>query len=158
MTTDKPMKIAIATKDFRQIAGHAGQSRHWLLYEGTEPGTQPRRIELAPEQVFHVHRDGVHPLDGIGVVIAGSAGDGFLRYVDHTGSGLANQGWKDSGDAVRFGDGRLAAPPVALTAESDPARAQRDWLAGCLAPPAPPGLRGLICKLRDRLFSAHLRG
>ncbi|WP_324561212.1 hypothetical protein, partial [Plasticicumulans sp.] len=129
-----PMKIAIATKDFRQIAGHAGQSRHWLLYEGTEPGTQPRRIELAPEQVFHVHRDGVHPLDGIGVVIAGSAGDGFLRRMGKRGV------------------------TVALTAESDPARAQRDWLAGCLAPPAPPGLRGLICKLRDRLFSAHLRG
>ena len=33
-----PMKIAIATKDFRQIAGHAGQSQHWLVYEGTQPG------------------------------------------------------------------------------------------------------------------------
>jgi glycogen debranching enzyme len=41
-------------------------------------------------------------------------GQGFLRYADHTGSGLANQGWKDSGDAVRYRDGRLAHPPVAL--------------------------------------------
>ena len=41
-------------------------------------------------------------------------GDGFLEYVDGTGHGLANQGWKDSGDAVRHRDGRLAEPPVAL--------------------------------------------
>jgi glycogen debranching enzyme len=41
-------------------------------------------------------------------------GDGFLEYRDETGRGLANQGWKDSGDAVRFHDGRLAAPPIAL--------------------------------------------
>ncbi len=41
-------------------------------------------------------------------------GDGFLRYVDTSGHGLANQGWKDSGDAIRFRDGRLAEPPIAL--------------------------------------------
>jgi glycogen debranching enzyme len=41
-------------------------------------------------------------------------GDGFLEYIDHSGRGLANQGWKDSFDSVRFADGRIAAPPVAL--------------------------------------------
>ncbi|MGN6302764.1 MAG: glycogen debranching N-terminal domain-containing protein [Angustibacter sp.] len=41
-------------------------------------------------------------------------GDGFLEYVDHSGQGLANQGWKDSGDAIRFADGTLAEGPVAL--------------------------------------------
>jgi glycogen debranching enzyme len=41
-------------------------------------------------------------------------GDGFLEYVDTSGHGLANQGWKDSGDAVRFRDGRIAEPPIAL--------------------------------------------
>ncbi|MCG5221105.1 glycogen debranching N-terminal domain-containing protein [Streptosporangium soli] len=41
-------------------------------------------------------------------------GDGFLEYIDSTGHGLANQGWKDSGDAVRFHDGRQAEPPIAL--------------------------------------------
>ncbi|SEH02083.1 N-terminal domain of (some) glycogen debranching enzymes [Nonomuraea solani] len=40
--------------------------------------------------------------------------DGFVEYIDAGGRGLANQGWKDSGDAVRFHDGRLAAPPIAL--------------------------------------------
>nr|WP_206067639.1 glycogen debranching N-terminal domain-containing protein [Nonomuraea sp. FMUSA5-5] len=41
-------------------------------------------------------------------------GDGFLEYIDTSGRGLANQGWKDSGDAVRFHDGSRAEPPIAL--------------------------------------------
>jgi glycogen debranching enzyme len=41
-------------------------------------------------------------------------GGGFVEYLDPTGHGLANQGWKDSADAVRFADGSRAAPPVAL--------------------------------------------
>ena len=41
-------------------------------------------------------------------------GDGFLEYIDESGRGLANQGWKDSGDAIRFADGTIASPPVAL--------------------------------------------
>lgn len=41
-------------------------------------------------------------------------GDGFVEYVDVSGRGLANQGWKDSGDAIRFSDGSLAEAPVAL--------------------------------------------
>lgn len=42
-------------------------------------------------------------------------GDGFLEYIDASGRGLANQGWKDSGDAVRFTDGSQADGPVALS-------------------------------------------
>lgn len=41
-------------------------------------------------------------------------GSGFLRYIDRSGTGLANQGWKDSGDSVRFRDGRIAEGPIAL--------------------------------------------
>jgi glycogen debranching enzyme len=41
-------------------------------------------------------------------------GDHLLEYVDESGHGLSNQGWKDSGDAVRRIDGSLAHPPVAL--------------------------------------------
>ncbi len=40
--------------------------------------------------------------------------DGFLEYFDASGHGLANQGWKDSGDSVRFADGRIADGPIAL--------------------------------------------
>ncbi|HEY0700136.1 MAG TPA: glycogen debranching N-terminal domain-containing protein, partial [Micromonospora sp.] len=45
---------------------------------------------------------------------ADADGDGFVEYIDTTGHGLANQGWKDSGDAVRYRDGSLAEPPIAL--------------------------------------------
>ncbi|RFA21042.1 amylo-alpha-1,6-glucosidase [Subtercola boreus] len=43
-----------------------------------------------------------------------SDGDGFLEYVDTTGHGLANQGWKDSGDSIQWRDGTLATGPIAL--------------------------------------------
>ncbi|NMM34601.1 MAG: amylo-alpha-1,6-glucosidase [Phycicoccus sp.] len=40
--------------------------------------------------------------------------DGLLKYIDTSGRGLANQGWKDSGDSVRWRDGRIADAPIAL--------------------------------------------
>ena len=43
-----------------------------------------------------------------------SDGDGLLEYIDESGRGLANQGWKDSGDSVRWADGRIAIGPIAL--------------------------------------------
>lgn len=41
-------------------------------------------------------------------------GDLLLEYVDRSGHGLSNQGWKDSGDAVRRSDGSRATSPLAL--------------------------------------------
>jgi glycogen debranching enzyme len=41
-------------------------------------------------------------------------GDGFLEYLRQSNSGLVNQGWKDSWDGIRFRDGRIARPPIAL--------------------------------------------
>lgn len=41
-------------------------------------------------------------------------GDGFLEYRRRSDGGLANQGWKDSNDAVFHADGPLAEPPIAL--------------------------------------------
>src|SRR5690606_21754568 len=40
-------------------------------------------------------------------------GDGLVEYIDETGHGLSNQGWKDSGDSVQWRDGRLAQGPLA---------------------------------------------
>jgi glycogen debranching enzyme len=40
--------------------------------------------------------------------------DEFVSYRDTSGRGLANQGWKDSPEAVQFRDGTLATPPIAL--------------------------------------------
>jgi glycogen debranching enzyme len=44
----------------------------------------------------------------------GCRAHGFVSYIDESGQGLANQGWKDSFDAVQFRDGRLARAPLAL--------------------------------------------
>jgi glycogen debranching enzyme len=41
-------------------------------------------------------------------------GDGFVEYFRATDQGLANQGWKDSLDAIFHADGRLAEGPIAL--------------------------------------------
>ncbi len=46
--------------------------------------------------------------------LAASDERGFLTYLDTSGHGLANQGWKDSPDAVQFADGRLAEGRIAL--------------------------------------------
>src|SRR5215831_5427776 len=43
-----------------------------------------------------------------------SDGDGFVEYQRITEQGLANQGWKDSYDAISHKDGRLAEGPIAL--------------------------------------------
>lgn len=40
-------------------------------------------------------------------------GDGFLEYAG-SADGLANQGWKDSHDAISFAGGELASAPIAL--------------------------------------------
>jgi glycogen debranching enzyme len=41
-------------------------------------------------------------------------GDGFVEYERRSETGLVNQGWKDSWDAVRHEDGSLAPAPIAL--------------------------------------------
>jgi glycogen debranching enzyme len=41
-------------------------------------------------------------------------GDGFTQYKSTSDVGLANQGWKDSGDALVREDGGLAKPPIAV--------------------------------------------
>ncbi|HEX6876544.1 MAG TPA: glycogen debranching N-terminal domain-containing protein [Nocardioidaceae bacterium] len=43
------------------------------------------------------------------------AGDEFIRYLDTSGEGLSNQGWKDSRDSIQWADGSLGEPPIALS-------------------------------------------
>ncbi|MGH7581807.1 MAG: amylo-alpha-1,6-glucosidase [Gemmatimonadales bacterium] len=41
-------------------------------------------------------------------------GDGFVEYRRRASTGLVNQGWKDSHDAIFHADGRLAEAPIAV--------------------------------------------
>ncbi len=43
-----------------------------------------------------------------------SDGDGYIEYARRSDKGLANQGWRDSGEGVVFRDGRVPKPPIAL--------------------------------------------
>ena len=42
---------------------------------------------------------------------------GFVTYIRRSPAGLANQGWKDSDEAIRHADGRLAKAPLATVEE-----------------------------------------
>lgn len=133
MGAARALRIAIAAQDSGAVAGHAGKARRWLVYECVPgaPLAAPHAVELAPAQVFHHFRDdGPHPLDGVDVVVAGSAGDGFLRHMARRGT------------------------EVLLTGESEPLHALERILAGEALPDRRFDPTPLLCKLRD-LFSRH---
>lgn len=128
------MKLAIATRGFEEVSGHAGKAREWLVYAVPGGGLAPdgpERVTLAADQIFHLAtEDRPHPLDGVGLVIARSAGDGFVRHMARRGA------------------------EVVLTAERDPARVIAQIVDGqALAEPGLDPAR-LVCKLRD-LFSRY---
>ncbi|HEU4811400.1 MAG TPA: glycogen debranching N-terminal domain-containing protein [Nocardioides sp.] len=82
-----------------------------------------------------------------------SAESGWLRYVDHTGHGLSNQGWKDSADSVQFADGTLAEPPIALCevqAYAYEAAVRGAELLAAYDEPEVPGLAAWAADLRTR--------
>jgi glycogen debranching enzyme len=55
------------------------------------------------------------PVDRAMAWIARRTDGGYLTYRRSTPHGLANQGWKDSWDGIRYHDGRVAAAPIALS-------------------------------------------
>ena len=141
------MKIAVPTRDWETVAGHAGQARHWLLWDlaapasapdaapsGLAPGAPlpaPTRVELAKDEVLHHFRDDrPHPLDGVELVIAGSAGDGFVRHMKKRGA------------------------EVVLTGESDPATALTKLAAGETLADQKFDITTSLCRLRD-IFSRY---
>jgi glycogen debranching enzyme len=80
-------------------------------------------------------------------------GDGFIEYRQRSPRGLAQQGWKDSQDAVFHEDGTLAEGPIALCevqAYAYAARIAGSELAGAL------GHDALANQLREK--AAALRG
>lgn len=135
------MKIAVGTKNWTRVGSHAGQTRCWLVWDlagiafdaaDLEAGLpEPARVELTKDQVFHnFHDDGPHPLDGVDLVIAGSAGDGFVRHLKKRGA------------------------DVLLTGEADPVRALTAVLTGDVLPDPRFDVTTALCKVRD-LFSRH---
>jgi predicted Fe-Mo cluster-binding NifX family protein len=110
------MLIAVASQNFRTITPHAGKSRRFMIFS-LEPGRPPHeldRLDLPKDMSIHEYKgEGRHPLHEVDVVIAGSAGRGFVARM------------------AAFGVQTLA------TAETNPARAVELFAAGSLPPPAP---------------------
>ena len=131
------MKIAIATKDFAVVSGHAGQCRQWLVYDlgRHRPGQllpAPQRVALGADEVLHVFADDrAHPLDGVDLAVVASAGDGFIRHMAKRGA------------------------QVLLTGETDPAAALARVLAGEVLPDTRFDPSLILCKLKDLLTSRH---
>jgi glycogen debranching enzyme len=50
----------------------------------------------------------------LGWIVGPGSGDGYLTYRSRSPVGLANQGWKDSHDAIMHASGELATPPIAV--------------------------------------------
>ena len=115
------MKIAVPTKDWVAVSGHAGQARRWLVYDLTDQGVAgplpaPTRVELANEQLFHHFRDdGPHPLDGVEIVLAGSAGDGFVRHMKQRGADVLLTGETDPALALAISSPTRPCPISAST-------------------------------------------
>jgi glycogen debranching enzyme len=99
------------------------------------------------------------------MVHADADGDGFLEYHDESGTGLANQGWKDSGDSIQDSAGALAAPPIALSeAQGYAHRAALDaaTLLDAFDRPGGPAAREYAAELstrfRDSFWTADADG
>ena len=120
ITAEQPGKIM---HEIRQASLTAGQEEQFLspLYYGTIDAT-PLWICLLhdawragmPEREVRDLLPALHAAMNWMRDYGDSDGDGLLEYVDTTGRGLANQGWKDSGDSVQWNDGRIAEAPIAL--------------------------------------------
>ncbi|MBO3662997.1 glycogen debranching N-terminal domain-containing protein [Microbacterium stercoris] len=86
------------------------------------------------------------------------SGGGFIDYLDTTGHGLANQGWKDSGDSIQWRDGRLADGPIALSevqAYAYEAATRGAALLDALGEPGAAPLRAWAADLRARFRAAY---
>nr|VFK64101.1 MAG: Predicted Fe-Mo cluster-binding protein, NifX family [Candidatus Kentron sp. TUN] len=82
--THKIMKIAVTSQNRREVTGHAGKCRKFLIYDVVEgsPGEIKGKelLELPKEQSLHEHRGTSHPvLDSVQVLISGGMGEGMRR-------------------------------------------------------------------------------
>lgn len=104
------MRIVVSSQNRKQVTGHAGMCRNFLVYE-VEGGEvrSSRLVELSQDQTFHeLSGQQAHPLDGAQVLITGGMGAGLRAKL-----------------------GAQGIVPV-VTEETDPAQAVSAYLAGRL--------------------------
>ena len=109
------MKIAVTSQNFRNVTGHAGRNRRFIIFDVGMPCDKPEVVwlDLPLGMSFHEFTGDKHPLDDMDVILTASAGQGFIAK-------LAQRG-------VR----------VITCGESDPREAVRDYLLGAVKPSNP---------------------
>ncbi|CAM3613327.1 glycogen debranching N-terminal domain-containing protein [Nocardioides zeicaulis] len=116
-TEEQPGKIL---HEVREQVLDLGEQRLPPLYYGTVDATPLFVCALADAAAWGADPGEVRALlpaarACLEWVLEQSRATGWLAYVDHTGEGLSNQGWKDSHDGIQFADGRLAQAPISLS-------------------------------------------
>jgi len=81
------VKFAVTSQDYLTITAHAGKTTRFLLFEADPAGepVETGRLDLDDEQTIHNFRGGRHPLDGVHVLIARSAGQCFVDRMKERG-------------------------------------------------------------------------
>lgn len=126
------MRIAVASRDGKTVAGHIGKCARWIIFEVTQSEadkpivTELERITLPKALIFHYYKDDQpHPLKTCEAVIGASAGENFKRKMQQRGM-----------DAI-------------ITAESDPEQAVLNYAQQANTPPKSRPIGELVCKVRD---------
>ena len=97
------MRIAVTSRDFHNVTGHAGHAREFLIFEA-QHGREPVEIErllLPGELVIHEFRGGSHPIDGVDVLLSAGFGAGFARHMAARGITAVRTEKSDPVDAVK---------------------------------------------------------
>ncbi|MFN3604325.1 MAG: NifB/NifX family molybdenum-iron cluster-binding protein [Leptonema sp. (in: bacteria)] len=103
------MKIAITTKEYKSIVGHAGRCSKFLIYEiQNNEISNVFKKELPEEYVFHnffhnqkASTNTPHPLDDIDIFITASSGQGFVNRMALRGKRVMITNEKDPETAVK---------------------------------------------------------
>lgn len=128
------MKIAVTSQNFKNVTGHAGESRRFMIFEVDAPCdvSAIAWLHLPAQMSFHVFSGGRHPLDDMDVILTANAGQGFVEEL------------------------ALRGVQVITCDEIDPRKAVCDFLAGTIKPAIshgrsiqrkrePIGMRGYDC-------------
>ncbi|HKJ45479.1 MAG TPA: NifB/NifX family molybdenum-iron cluster-binding protein [Balneolales bacterium] len=109
------MKIAVAYHNKKNITGHTGRCRRFLIYNIINREISNKElIELSKEQTFHnSHDQATHPLQHVDVLINGGMGMGLFKRLS-----------------------AMSVKPV-ITTETDPDKAISLYLAGKLTSSIP---------------------
>lgn len=135
MNGGSSIRIAVASRDGLNVAGHIGKCPDWIVFEAM-PADIPEnydicereRVKLSREFIFHHYKDEApHPLAACRVLLGASAGGSFSEKMLHRGI------------------------EVVLTAEPNPFTAVTDYLRHALLPARSRPIGSLICKLHDAL-------